>query len=458
VAGRDLAPVHVVGGGLAGSEAALQLAGFGLSVILHEMRPVRATPVHRGGDLAQIVCSNSLKSTEPTTASGAFKTELGRLGCRLLELAAREAVPAGSALAVDRERFSARVAAALAAAPGVELRREPVDALPRASASPWIVATGPLTDDALREDLGRLTGSAGLHFYDAIAPTVTLESLDQTRLYRAARYDRGEADYLNIPLDRDQYRAFVAELLAAERAGVQEFDRSELFEGCMPVEEIAASGPDTLAFGPLRPVGLRDPGTGRQPHAVVQLRQENAEGTLYGLVGFQTRLKQGEQRRVFRALPGLQNAEFVRYGQLHRNFYLDTPRVLAPDFSLPAHPHLRFAGQITGVEGYVESIASGLWTAWRTAADVLGLALPPLPPTTLLGALLEGFLRDDTSSRLAPMNVHFGLLPRLTDGPRGRRGKHDRKLILTGRATADLDAWLAHPQVRRLLDRRAGGC
>lgn len=458
MAASDRAALHVVGGGLAGSEAALQLVGFGLPVVLHEMRPVRETPAHRGADLAQIVCSNSLKSTEPATASGAFKAELERLGCRLLPLARETSVPAGSALAVDRERFSALVAARLEAAPHLELRREPVDALPRAAVSPWIVATGPLTGDALRDDLAALTGSAGLHFYDAIAPTLTRESLDLDRLYRAARYDRGEADYLNVPLDREQYDGFIAALLAAEKAGVQDFDRTELFDGCLPVEEIASRGPQTLAHGPLRPVGLHDPRTGRRPHAVVQLRQENAEGTLYGLVGFQTRLKQGEQRRVFRLLPGLENAEFVRYGQLHRNFYLDTPRVLAPDFSLPALPHLRFAGQITGVEGYVESIASGLWTAWNAAAAVFGIALPPLPRTTLLGALLQGFLRDRTGDRLAPMNVHFGLLPPLEDGPRGRRGKRERKLALGARALADLDAWLAAAPVRALLDRRTARC
>jgi len=454
----DQSPVHVVGAGLAGSEAALQLAAFGLPVVLHEMRPVRSTPVHEGDALAQVVCSNSLKSTEPATASGAFKAELGRLGCRLLELARGAAVPAGSALAVDRERFSAAVAAALAESPNVEVRRAPVDSLPREDRAAWIVATGPLTDGPLREDLAALTGSEGLHFFDAIAPTVTLESLDESRLYRAARYDRGDADYLNVPLDAKEYEAFVAELLAAEKAGVKDFDKGDLFEGCMPVEEIAARGPETLAFGPLRPVGLRDPRTGRRPHAVVQLRQENAAGTLYGLVGFQTRLKQGEQRRVFRLLPGLEKAEFVRYGQLHRNFYLDTPRVLAPDFSLPERPHLRFAGQITGVEGYVESIASGLWTAWLTAADRFGLALPPLPRTTLLGALLEGFLRDRTGDRLTPMNVHLGLLPPLADGPRGRRGKRERKLALGARALDELDAWLAAPPVRSLLDRRSGRC
>jgi methylenetetrahydrofolate--tRNA-(uracil-5-)-methyltransferase len=440
--------VTVVGGGLAGCEAALQLARLGVATRLVEMRPVAATPVHHGDALAQIVCSNSLKSVEPSTASGVLKQELDAMGCRLLDAARACAVPAGSALAVDRDAFSAEVAARLAGA-GVIVERGPVDSLPAREGHLWLVATGPLTSGPLVEELGNLTGRPALHFFDAIAPTVTLESLDLEQLYRAARYERGEADYLNAALDREQYETLVRELLAAEKAEVHAFDRTELFAGCQPVEEIAASGPKSLAFGPLRPVGLGDPRQdGRRPYAVVQLRQENREGTIYGLVGFQTRLKQGEQRRVLRLIPGMQDAEFVRYGQLHRNFYLDTPRCCAPDFSLLARPDVMVAGQMTGVEGYVESIASGLYTAWLAAARLRGLSLPALPRTTICGSLLGGFLFDTTTARLTPMNANFGLLP---DLPEHIRAKRDRKLARGEAARRDLDLWLREPAVTDLL-------
>jgi methylenetetrahydrofolate--tRNA-(uracil-5-)-methyltransferase len=440
--------IHVVGGGLAGSEAAFQLARFGIPVVLFEMRPLRSTPAHRSAHLAEIVCSNSLKSTDPATASGLFKEELERLGCRLLPMAREHAVPAGAALAVDRERFAAAVTERIAGEPLISVRREEVRALDPQEGSRWLLATGPLTSDSLQQQIERLAGQAGLHFFDAIAPTVTRESLDLDRLYRATRYDRGEADYLNAPLDEPSYRRLVGELLAAEKADLHDFDRSSLFPGCQPIEEIAASGPDSLAFGPLRPVGLKDPHREVQPYAVVQLRQENREGTLYGLVGFQTRLKWGEQKRIFRLIPGLADAEFVRLGQLHRNFYVDTPRVLSRRFALKTAPRIRLAGQITGVEGYVESIASGLLVAWLLAAEQHGLELPPWPPTTLLGALNQGYLFDTTSPRLSPMNVNFGLLPPLN---RRIRGKRERKLALGERALSDLDAFLAHGDVRRLL-------
>jgi methylenetetrahydrofolate--tRNA-(uracil-5-)-methyltransferase len=440
--------VTVVGGGLAGCEAALQLARLRVPVRLVEMRPVTSTPIHRGDALAQIVCSNSLKSVEPTTAGGVLKQELDALGCRLLDAARVCAVPAGSALAVDRDAFSAEVAARLAAA-GIAVERGPMETMPPIDGHLWLVATGPLTSAALVEELGRLTGRPALHFFDAIAPTVTLESLDLTKLYRAARYGRGEADYLNAALDQGQYENLYRELLAAEKADVHAFDRGELFAGCQPIEEIAASGPLSLAFGPLRPVGLWDPrADGRRPHAVVQLRQENREGTLYGLVGFQTRLRQGEQKRVLRMIPGLENAEFVRYGQLHRNFYLDTPRCCAPDFSLKARPDVLVAGQMTGVEGYVESIASGLFTAWQAAARLRGINLPSLPLTTICGSLLGNFLFDVTTDRLTPMNANFGLLP---DLPELVRGKRDRKLARGELARRDLAAWLEQPVVGELL-------
>ncbi len=432
--------IHVVGGGLAGCEAALQLARFGFPVTLHEMRPQRPTLAHRGGDLAEIVCSNSLKSTDPTTASGMLKDELDKLGCALLPIARTCAVPAGAALAVDREAFAAAVSERVLEEPLITVARDEITALPSAPDRIWIVATGPLTSEALQAELARLTGQDGLHFFDAIAPTVTRDSLDLDRLYRASRYDRGEADYLNAALDAEQYEAFWEALTRAERADVHAFDRGELFDGCQPIEEIAAGGQRSLAFGPLRPVGLIDPRSGKRPHAVVQLRQENREGTLYGLVGFQTRLKWGEQKRVFRMIPGLEQAEFVRLGQLHRNFYVDSPRVLARNFALRAAPSVRLAGQITGVEGYVESLAGGLVTAWHLTADLREEELPPWPYTTILGGLHHGFLFDDTSARLSPMNANFGLLPELDERIRDKR---ERKLALRARGLGDLEAFLA---------------
>jgi methylenetetrahydrofolate--tRNA-(uracil-5-)-methyltransferase len=445
--------IHVVGGGLAGCEAALQLVQLGFAVTLHEMRPERSTPAHRTGDLAEIVCSNSLKSLDRATASGLLKLELDLLGCQLLQAAHRTAVPAGAALAVDRELFASEVERLVVQQPNLTVVRDEVTGIDTTDSSYWILATGPLTSPALQEQIGRLTGG-GLHFFDAIAPSVTAESLDLDILFRAARYDRGEADYLNAPLDEATYRTFHTELVQAEKTPVHDFDRAALFAGCQPIEEIAASGPDSLAFGPLRPVGLTDPRTGRRPFAVVQLRQENRAGSLYGLVGFQTRLKYGEQKRVFRLIPGLAQGEFVRLGQMHRNFYLDTPRSLNPDFSLPGAPTIRVAGQITGVEGYVESIASGLLTAWLLAAELRGIELPPWPPTTLMGALHCGFLFDTTSDRLTPMNVNFGLLPPLSHPVRGKR---PRRLALTQRALDDLQAYLGQSPLRRLLAERNVG-
>jgi methylenetetrahydrofolate--tRNA-(uracil-5-)-methyltransferase len=445
--------VTVVGGGLAGCEAALQLARFGVRVRLVEMRPDVRTPAHRGDGLAEIVCSNSLKSTAPATGSGLLKDELDLFGCRLLECAREASVPAGAALAVDRDEFSARVADRIAAEPLIEVSRTEVTELPYREGEYWLVATGPLTSTTLVEELGSITGQPSLHFFDAIAPTVTLESLDLDILYRAARYDRGEADYLNSPLDQAAYESFYSALMEAEKAEVQAFDRSELFEGCQPIEEIAASGPKSLAFGPLRPVGLHDPVTGRRAHAVIQLRQENREGTLYGLVGFQTRLKYGEQKRVFRMIPGLAKAEFVRYGQMHRNFYLDTPRCCSWDFSLRERPDVWIAGQITGVEGYVESMTSGLVTAWRLAARIHDIDLPGLPLESMTGALLRNFLFDKTTEKLTPMNVNFGLVPDLATPVRGKR---KRKIAKSERAVSALSEWLGQESVTRLLAANTG--
>ncbi len=438
----------VVGGGLAGCEAAFQLARLGVKVELVEMRPVVKTPAHEGEALAQIVCSNSLKSTAPATASGLLKDELDRLGCRLLAIARQCSVPAGSALAVDKVRFSAAVAEALDAELLITVSRREINELAPRDNHVWLVASGPLTSAPLVAQLGEITGQPGLHFFDAIAPTLTHESLDLDILYRAARYGRGEDDYLNAPLDEEQYAALHRELISAEKATVHEFDKADLFDGCQPIEEIAASGPMSMSFGPLRPVGLDDPRTGRRPHAVVQLRQENVEGTLFGLVGFQTRLKYPEQKRVFSQIPGLAKAEFVRYGQLHRNFYLDTPRCCARDFSLKGRPDILVAGQITGVEGYVESIASGLYSAWQLAARAHNLTLPSLPLESMLGSLLRNFLFDTTTPSLTPMNANFGILP---DLPERVRGKRDRKLAKAARASAELTTWVSTPEVRDLL-------
>ena len=336
----------------------------------------------------------------------------------------------------------------VAGEPSIKVVREEVRRLDPEDGEDWILATGPLTSEPLQEQIEEWTGDEGLHFFDAIAPTVTLESLDLDLLFRAARYDRGDADYLNAALDAETYHTFHSALLTAEKADVHGFDRTELFSGCLPIEEIAASGPESLVFGPLRPVGLTDPGSGRRPPAVIQLRQENRAGSLYGLVGFQTRLKFGEQKRVFRLIPGLARAEFVRLGQMHRNFYVDTPRCLHRNFALSRQPRIRLAGQITGVEGYVESITSGLVTAWMLAAERKGITLPAWPANSLIGALLSGFLFDTTSGRLSPMNVNFGLLSPLAEKVKGKR---QRRLALAERALKDLDAFLDLPELRHLL-------
>ncbi len=431
--------VTVVGAGLAGCEAAFQLSRFGVPVRLLEMRPQQGTAAHSTADVAEIVCSNSLKSTVLSTASGLLKKELDLLGCRLLECARNASVPAGSALAVDKKVFSQLVQDKLDADPLISVERVHVQDLPLLENHLYLLATGPMTGEALIQQLGSITGTPALHFFDAIAPTVTAESLDTDILFRAARYGKGDSDYWNSPLDQQQYETLYENLMAAEKAEIHDFDRADLFDGCQPIEEIAASGPRSMAFGPMRPVGLEDPATGRRPHAVIQLRQENKEGTLYGLVGFQTRLKFGEQKRVFQMIPGLEKAEFVRYGQMHRNFYVDTPRALKRDFSLTGRPDIFLAGQMTGVEGYVESIASGLLTAWKVASRLKEANLAPLPSTTMMGSLLGRFLFDDTSARFSPMNSNFGLLPDLEQRV---RGKKERKEAKAGRAVEAMQQWL----------------
>jgi methylenetetrahydrofolate--tRNA-(uracil-5-)-methyltransferase len=439
-------PVHVIGGGLAGSEAAWQLARAGVPAVLHEMRPVRQTEAHVGAGLAELVCSNSFRSDDAQkNAVGVLHEEMRQCGSLILRTADAQKVPAGGALAVDRVGFSDAVEAALAAEPLVEIRREEIAGLPLAEWDEVIVATGPLTSPALAEAIGTLTGEESLAFFDAIAPIVHRDTIDFDRAWFQSRYDKigpeGDgADYINCPLDAEQYAAFVAALLAGDKIEFHEWEKTTpYFNGCLPIEVMAARGPDTLRWGPMKPVGLRNPRTGRRPHAVVQLRQDNALGTLYNIVGFQTKLRHGEQRRIFRMIPGLEHAEFARLGGLHRNTFINSPRLLDARLRLKAMPRLRFAGQITGVEGYVESAAIGLLAGRFAAAARLGREASAPPPTTALGALLRHITGDADTAIFQPMNINFGLFPPLSPDP----GRHaDRKPQLARRALADLDAWL----------------
>jgi len=428
-------PVVVVGGGLAGSEAAWQLARRGVPVRLYEMRPVRGTAAHQSDRLAELVCSNSFRSASLDSAVGLLKEEMRRLGSLIMAAAEGTSVPAGVALAVDRERFAAAVTAAVADSPLIELVRDEVTALPAGLA---IVATGPLTSPALSQDLQALCGEQYLYFYDAIAPIVTVDSIDRAVVFPASRYGKGGDDYLNCPMTRDEYYAFVDAVLAAQTVPTRDFERCVYFEGCMPIEEMARRGRDTLAFGPMRPVGLLDPRSGEQPFAVVQLRQDNHEGTLYNLVGFQTKMTYPEQRRVLRMIPGLERAEFVRMGSLHRNTFVNSPRVLLPTLQVRARPHLFLAGQLVGVEGYVESAAAGLFAAINVARLRAGLATTVPPTTTALGSLLD-YVTDQRRRDFQPMNANYGLFPPLGGREKGR----ERRARLAARAQAHFAAWCA---------------
>ncbi|WIM14378.1 methylenetetrahydrofolate--tRNA-(uracil(54)-C(5))-methyltransferase (FADH(2)-oxidizing) TrmFO [Enhydrobacter sp.] len=438
--------VHIVGGGLAGSEAAWQLASAGVPVVLHEMRPVRGTEAHQTDGLAELVCSNSFRSDDAANnAVGLLHEEMRRAGSLVMRAADAHKLPAGGALAVDRHGFSATVQETLLAHPLVELRREEIAGLPREDWDSVIVATGPLTSPALAEAIGRLTGENALAFFDAIAPIVHADSIDRSIAWKQSRYDKGGpagdgADYLNCPLDKSEYEAFVAGLLAGEKTEFKAWETdTPYFDGCLPIEVMAARGPDTLRWGPMKPVGLRDPRTGRRPWAVVQLRQDNALGTLWNMVGFQTKLRHGEQTRLFRTIPGLQHAEFARLGGLHRNTFLNSPRLLDATLRLRAMPRLRFAGQITGCEGYVESAAVGLMTGRFAAAERLGQAPVAPPATTAMGALLGHITGGADASTFQPMNVNFGLFPPIEGNARGK----ERKQLLARRALRDLDHWLA---------------
>jgi methylenetetrahydrofolate--tRNA-(uracil-5-)-methyltransferase len=428
--------VAVIGAGLAGCEAALALARRGVPVRLCEMKPLRRSPAHVSERFAELVCSNSLRSDRLHNAVGLLHEELRRLGSVVLEAADACRVPAGGALAVDRERFAAWIDDAVHAHPDIEIASGEVADFP---AGPCIAATGPLTSGALALRIRELCGES-LYFYDSIAPTVYADSIDLEVAYRASRYEDGEGDYLNLPLDEARYRAFVDELLRGEKVPLHAFEQALYFEGCLPIEVMAERGPLTLAFGPMKPVGLRDPRSGREPFAVVQLRQENKTGTLYNLVGFQTKLRQGEQQRIFRTLPGMAGAVFARFGSAHRNTFIRAPELLTERLEHRARPGLYFAGQIAGVEGYVESAALGLLAGIFAAARAFGREAPLPPPTTALGALLR-HLRESDAAHFQPMNVNFGLFPPLEGGARiARRAKHER---LAGRALADLEPWRA---------------
>jgi len=428
--------VTIVGGGLAGSEAAWQCALRGVPVRLYEMRPRRPTAVHRTGDLAELVCSNSFKSVELASSHGLLKEELRRLGSLILECAEASRLPAGAALAVDRELFARLVTGRLERHPLIEIVREEVTRIP--DGSPVIIAAGPLCSDPLAAEIARFAGEENLAFYDAISPIVEADSIDMGVAFRASRYGKGEgSDYLNCPMTREEYEAFHDALVTAEEAEVHDFDRGLLFEGCLPVEELARRGRDTLRFGPLKPVGLVDPRTGRRPWAVVQLRQDNLAATHYSLVGFQTRLRWGEQKRVFRMIPALERAEFVKLGMIHRNTYVNAPRILRETFEARARRGLFFAGQISGVEGYTESTASGLLAGLGAAALVLGGEPPALDPVTALGALGRYVSRAEPKG-YQPTNISWGLLPPLDHPPRGRR---ERRRALAERALAALDAF-----------------
>ena len=423
--------ITVIGAGLAGCEAALQAASRGVPVTLFDMKPGRKSPAHHSEQLCELVCSNSLKAERLESAAGLLKAEMRLLGSAVLEAADGARVPAGGALAVDREAFAAAVTEKIKSHPLIAFRSEEIEAIPEAGIV--VVATGPLTADKLARDIVRHCGEA-LSFYDAAAPIVAAESLDRARVFSAARYGRGGDDYLNCPFAREQYDAFVDALVTAERAPLHAFEQMRVYEGCMPVEVMASRGRDTLRFGPLKPVGLTDPNTGRCPYAVAQLRREDTAGALWNLVGFQTNLKFPEQRRVFRMIPGLERAEFARYGVMHRNTFINAPAVLDPFCRLKTDPRVLFAGQITGVEGYIESAASGILAGIRAAQMALGEVLFTPPDTTMLGGLMR-YIREADPQNFQPMGSNMGLLPPLENPVRDKR---QRAAALADRAVADL--------------------
>ena len=432
--------VIVVGAGLAGSEAAWQAARRGAEVTLFEMRPGRTSPAHKTDDFAELVCSNSLRGAGLENAVGVLKEEMRRMDSLIIRAADATAVPAGGALAVDRRGFSRYITEQITAHPNISIRREEIKTVPRDEDAVVIIASGPLTSGALADEIHALLGDDALYFYDAAAPLVDAASIDMTQAYRASRYGKGDPSYLNCPMNDREYEAFWQALTAAEKADVHDFEKEIFFEGCMPVEVMASRGKDTLLFGPLKPMGLEHPETGERPYAVVQLRQDNEEGTIYNIVGFQTRLKWAEQRRVFRMIPGLSHAEFLRYGVMHRNTFINAPRHLRPTFQLRSENTLFFAGQMTGVEGYVESAASGL-TAGINAARIAADRTPVVFPQTTCHGALAHYITTCDPAHFQPMNINFGLLPPLEDLPRRTR-KPEKKLLTARRALAALDDFL----------------
>jgi methylenetetrahydrofolate--tRNA-(uracil-5-)-methyltransferase len=433
--------VRIVGGGLAGCEAAWQAAEMGVPVTLHEMRPVTPTAVHQTGNLAELVCSNSFRGDKLDNAVGLLKEEMRRLGSLVMRTADSVRVPAGAALAVDREKFAESMTAAVSAHPKITISREEISAIPPSFArEPVIIATGPLTSPALSQSIQGFVGSDHLAFFDAISPIVSAESIDMTKVFRASRWNRGEnadGDYLNCPMNKDEYLAFHSAVVEAEKVEGHDFDNTKFFEGCLPIEVMAHRGVDTLRFGPMKPAGLDDPRTGRWAYAVVHLRQDNLAGDHLSLVGFQTQMKWGEQARVLKMIPGLEHAEFIRMGMIHRNTYINGPTVLDATWQTKTRPDLFFAGQVSGVEGYVESSASGLIAGRNAARLVLGLEPVAAPRTTAIGALAYYVAHADPK-HYDPTNITFGIMPPL-DTP--IKAKHDRQLALSARALADLDTW-----------------
>lgn len=431
-----VATVNVIGAGLAGSEAAWQIANRGVKVRLYEMRPVKQTPAHHTENFAELVCTNSLRANQLTNGVGLLKEEMRQLNSVVMQAADKHNVPAGGALAVDRDSFSKAITAAVKNHPNVEVITEEVTSIPSGLT---VVATGPLTSDLLAKEIVKFTGDDGLYFYDAAAPIVAKDSLDMDKVYLKSRYDKGEAAYLNCPMTEEEFTAFHKELVNAEMAELHDFEDEKFFEGCMPIEEMASRGAKTMLFGPLKPVGLEDPKTGKEPFAVVQLRQDNAVGNLYNIVGFQTHLKWGEQKRVFSMIPGLENARFVRYGVMHRNTYLRSPEMMTATYQTKARSDLFFAGQMTGVEGYVESAASGLYAGINAARLALGQEPVVFPPETMMGAMAH-YITHASKKNFQPINANFGIVPRLRQKIRDKR---ERNLQLSQRALTILDAFKA---------------
>jgi len=434
-------PIHIIGGGLAGTEAAWQVARRGLRAVLYEMRPERRTPAHQTDRLAGLVCSNSLKSEQESTAPWLLKEEMRRVDSLLLRIAKETSVPAGHALAVDRESFAAKVTEAIAAEPKIRILREEVTRIAEDDGL-TIVATGPLTSDALSREIARLSGSDHLFFYDSISPIVEADSIDMSKVYMAARYGKGTADYINCPFTKEEYERFMDALTSAEMVEGHDWENLNYFEGCLPIEEIARRGRDTLRFGPMKPVGLDDPRTGKWPYAVVQLRQENLRADSYNIVGFQNHLRFGEQARIFRMIPGLENAKFLRYGQIHRNTYINAPTLLRESLQMKRHPNVLFAGQISGVEGYVESIATGQLAGIYTAALARDQEPTPAPRTTAFGSLVN-YICHAEAKNFQPANITFDLLEHLDEATRMRiRDKKVRHQVVCQRALTALDAWI----------------